>query len=199
MAIKITKTESNNINNDYILTPLYGKVKIADSLDFNNYTYFDTIDNYDLFINNNNCDTLAIKCESVENIKETDIIYKTIEKLKNKYPEISKIEYVNSENGDNAIIIKTSEENNEILNSIKDEYATSKEFKPNKITSNVLFLEIQNSDISLEEDKDVTDLLGDQDMKNIINKVGVKLSGGESREQLKGIIKGALASNTQNK
>lgn len=198
MAIKITKTESHNINHDYILTPLYGKVKIADSLDFNNYTHFDTINDYDLFINNN-CDTLAIKSEAVENIKETDIVYKTIEKLKNKYPELSKIEYVNSDNGDNAIIIKTSEENNEILNSIKDEYATSKEFKPNKITSNVLFLEIQNSDISLEEDKDVTDLLGDQDMKNIINKVGVKLSGAESREQLKGIIKGALASNTQNK
>ena len=198
MAIKITKMESNNINDDYILTPLYGRIKITDSLDFNNYTHFDTIDNYDLFVNSN-CDTLAVKSESVENIKETDIVYKTIEKLKNKYPELSKIEYVNSDNGDNAIIIKTSEENNKILDSIKDEYATSKNFKPNKITSNVLFLEVKESDITLEEDKDVTDLLGDQDMKNIINKVGVKLSGSESREQLKGIIKGALASNTQNK
>ncbi len=190
MAIKFTKKETRDIihDDDFILTPLYGKIKVIDNVN-DNYTYFDTVGGYDLFINNDADNTVAVKSES---IKKDNLIDNTIEKLKNKYPDLERIEYINSENGDNAIIIKASETNNKILDEIKDEYAISTNFNPNKITSNVLFLEIKDVDISLKEETDVLDLLSDQDMKNVISKTGVKLKGDENKERLKGMIQGIL-------
>ena len=44
---------------------------------------------------------------------------------------------------------------------------------------------------------DLIDKLDDSAIKNVASKTGVKLSGTETKDQLKGIIKGAIA--TQNK
>ena len=53
-------------------------------------------------------------------------------------------------------------------------------------------------DIKLEDNTDdLIDKLDDSAIKNVASKTGVKLSGTETKDQLKGIIKGAIA--TQNK
>lgn len=191
MAINFVKQETKNILHDegHIITPLYGKIPVVDKVDENEYTYFDTVDNYDLFINNTADNSVAIKQESNEpnNVNNID---KTITDIENTY-NVDKIEYLEA---DNAILIKAS---NEELTKIINEYDNNESFIPNLITNNVLFLEIQDVEIQLE-DTSAIDKLSDQDMKTVITKAGIKLNGTENKERLKGILQGALTSVSKN-
>lgn len=215
MSIKITKSSNNIIENtkpnikiskvessekilhdeDSIITPLYGKVKVVKSINPDEYTYFDTIDGYNLFINNNADNTVAIKEECLSEDVETkdDPVTSFIASLVEKY----KLDFnmVNWSDADNAIIIKSDDK--KILNNIYNDYINSKEYEPEFVTEDVLFLN-KTGDIKLEDNTDdLIDKLDDGAVKNIASKTGVKLSGTETKDQLKGIIKGAIA--TQNK
>lgn len=196
--IKISKVESNKEilhDEDSIITPLYGKIKVVNSIDPEEYTYFDTIKGYNLFINNNADDTIAIKEECLKEDVDSDDNPVTIliTNLVEKYN--LDLNMVNWSDADNAIIIKSDDR--KILNDIYNDYINNKEYEPEFVTEDVLFLN-KTGDIKLEDNTDdLIDKLDDGAVKNIASKTGVKLSGTETKDQLKGIIKGAIA--TQNK
>lgn len=196
--IKISKVESNKEilhDEDSIITPLYGKIKVVNSIDPEEYTYFDTIKGYNLFINNNANDTVAIKEECLKEDVDSDDNPVTIliTNLVEKYN--LDLNMVNWSDADNAIIIKSDDR--KILNDIYNDYINNKEYEPEFVTEDVLFLN-KTGDIKLEDNTDdLIDKLDDGAVKNIASKTGVKLSGTETKDQLKGIIKGAIA--TQNK
>lgn len=196
--IKISKVESNKEilhDEDSIITPLYGKIKVVNSIDPEEYTYFDTIKGYNLFINNNADDTVAIKEECLKEDVNSDDNPVTIliTNLVEKYN--LDLNMVNWSDADNAIIIKSDDR--KILNDIYNDYINNKEYEPEFVTEDVLFLN-KIGDIKLEDNTDdLIDKLDDGAVKNIASKTGVKLSGTETKDQLKGIIKGAIA--TQNK
>lgn len=196
--IKISKVESNKEilqDEDSIITPLYGKIKVVNSIDPEEYTYFDTIKGYNLFINNNADDTVAIKEECLKEDVDNDDNPVTIliTNLVEKYN--LDLNMVNWSDADNAIIIKSDDR--KILNDIYNDYINNKEYEPEFVTEDVLFLN-KTGDIKLEDNTDdLIDKLDDGAVKNIASKTGVKLSGTETKDQLKGIIKGAIA--TQNK
>ncbi len=196
--IKISKVESNKEilhDEDSIITPLYGKIKVVNSIDSDKYTYFDTIKGYNLFINNNADDTVAIKEECLKEDVDNDDNPVTIliTNLVERYN--LDLNMVNWSDADNAIIIKSDDR--KILNDIYNDYINNKEYEPEFVTEDVLFLN-KTGDIKLEDNTDdLIDKLDDGAVKNIASKTGVKLSGTETKDQLKGIIKGAIA--TQNK
>lgn len=196
--IKISKVESNKEilhDEDSIITPLYGKIKVVNSIDPEEYTYFDTIKGYNLFINNNADDTIAIKeeCLKEDVDSEDNPVTILITNLVDKYN--LDLNMVNWSDADNAIIIKSDDR--KILNDIYNDYINNKEYEPEFVTEDVLFLN-KTGDIKLEDNTDdLIDKLDDGAVKNIASKTGVKLSGTETKDQLKGIIKGAIA--TQNK
>lgn len=189
--IKITKLETSDVlkDNDSIITPLYGKIKIANIVD-DNYVYFDTVDGYNLFVDIDGNNTIAIKEEStILETENADPIKEDIKKITNKY-ELN-LNEVNWSNADNAIMIKS--DNLDTLNTIYNDYINSKVYNPEFITNDVLFLN-KSGDIKLEDGTDdLLDKLNDGAVKEIASKSGVKLSGSESKDQLKGIIKGAIA------
>ena len=196
--IKISKVESNKEilhDEDSIITPLYGKIKVVNSIDSDEYTYFDTVKGYNLFINNNADDIVAIKEECLKEDVDSDNNPVTIliTNLVEKYN--LDLNMVNWSDADNAIIIKSDDR--KILNDIYNDYINNKEYEPEFVTEDVLFLN-KTGDIKLEDNTDdLIDKLDDGAVKNIASKTGVKLSGTETKDQLKGIIKGAIA--TQNK
>lgn len=196
--IKISKVESNKEilhDEDSIITPLYGKIKVVNSIDSDKYTYFDTVKGYNLFINNNADDIVAIKEECLKEDVDSDNNPVTIliTNLVEKYN--LDLNMVNWSDADNAIIIKSDDR--KILNDIYNDYINNKEYEPEFVTEDVLFLN-KIGDIKLEDNTDdLIDKLDDGAVKNIASKTGVKLSGTETKDQLKGIIKGAIA--TQNK
>lgn len=196
--IKISKVESNKEilhDEDSIITPLYGKIKVVNSIDSDEYTYFDTIKGYNLFINNNADDIVAIKEECLKEDVDSDDnpVTTLITNLVEKYN--LDLNMVNWSDADNAIIIKSDDR--KILNDIYNDYINNKEYEPEFVTEDVLFLN-KIGDIKLEDNTDdLIDKLDDGAVKNIASKTGVKLSGTETKDQLKGIIKGAIA--TQNK
>lgn len=189
--IKITKLETSDVlkDNDSIITPLYGKIKIANTVD-DNYVYFDTVDGYNLFVDIDGNNTIAIKEEStILETENADPIKEDIKKITDKY-ELN-LNEVNWSNADNAIMIKS--DNLDTLNIIYNDYINSKVYNPEFITNDVLFLN-KSGDIKLEDGTDdLLDKLNDGAVKEIASKSGVKLSGSESKDQLKGIIKGAIA------
>ena len=196
--IKITKVESNEEilhDEDSIITPLYGKIKVVSYINPDEYTYFDTIKNYNLFIDNTGENTVAIKEES---LKETSTLNKNpINTLITDLVERYKLNFnmVNWSDADNAIMIKSDDR--KILNDIYNDYINNKDYEPEFVTEDVLFLN-KTGDIKLEDNTDdLIDKLDDSAIKNVASKTGVKLSGTETKDQLKGIIKGAIA--TQNK
>ena len=196
--IKISKVESNKEilhDEDSIITSLYGKIKVVNSIDPEEYTYFDTIKGYNLFIIYNADDTVAIKEECLKEDIDNDDNPVTIliTNLVDKYN--LDLNMVNWSDADNAIIIKSDDR--KILNDIYNDYINNKEYEPEFVTEDVLFLN-KTGDIKLEDNTDdLIDKLDDGAVKNIASKTGVKLSGTETKDQLKGIIKGAIA--TQNK
>lgn len=189
--IKITKLEASNVlkDNNSIITPLYGKIKIVDTVN-DDYIYFDTIDGYNLFVDIDGDNTIAVKEESIIiEAEKIDPIKEDIKKIVNKY-ELN-LNEVNWSNADNAIMIKS--DNVDTLNVIYNDYINNKAYYPEFITNDVLFLN-KSGDIKLEDGTDdLLDKLNDGAVKEIASKSGVKLSGSESKDQLKGIIKGAMA------
>jgi len=196
MSITISKqTVGNKLNetsdliktDNYIITPMYGKINVVSGINHNKYSYFDTIEDYDLFISNTANDTVAVKIESILENSSEDNIDNIINEIKTQY-KTDKIEWDSTEN---SIIIKADK--NSLLE-ISKKY--NDEFEPNLITDNVLFLEYKNTNIKLEDNTDnILDKLDDSSMKEILNKSGVKTNGSESRDELKGIIKGTMNSN----
>ena len=84
------------------------------------------------------------------------------------------------------------ENKTDVLDKIEKEFKDDKFYEVKRITPQVLFLEIVDIDIQLEDNSPL-DKLSDQDMKNVITKAGVKLSGTENKERLKGIMQGVLS------
>lgn len=191
MAITLIKRESINSVDDPVLhTTLYGDIKKTNTINDDEYTYFDSFEDYDLFVNVNG-DTLAKK---VENLQEDSLNYieKDIENIQNKY----NVETVKYDDTTPAIIIKVSENNTNILNRISNDYKDNKNYNIKLITPQVLFLEIKDVNIQLEDD-DLLNKLDDNSIKDLAKKTGATLSGSESKDELKGIIKGALSSNNK--
>ena len=187
MSIKINKLTTNNIiqNSDSIITPLYGEIKIADNVDSSKYTYFDTVSGYNLFVSETGDETLAVKEEAItEDVNNED----DVEKIKNNY----NVDIVKYDDTIPAIIVKVKETDSDVLNSVENDFKNNKKYTIKRITPQVLFLEINDVDIQLE-DNSAIDKLSDQDMKNVIQKAGIKLSGNENKERLKGIMQGVLS------
>ena len=196
--IKITKVENKEqiiYDNDSILTPLYGKIKIGKSVDPKNYTYFDSIDKYDLFISNDGNDTVAVKSGNNTDTKleneHAESINLIVNDIQNKYN--LDINSVTWSDGENAIMINSK--NTEILNNIYNDYINNKDFEPEFITNDILFLN-KTGEIQLEDD-DLLNKLDDNSIKDLAKKTGASLSGSESKDELKGIIKGALSSSNK--
>lgn len=198
-SVKITKKLINETSKllkdgDSIITPLYGKIKVVNNVDYDKFTYFDSIEGYDLFINNEADDTVAIKTEDLDTSVETNIdtiIKNVIDEINTLYG-VDKIEWMDSEN---AIIVKADKDT---ILKIKTAYIDNDVFNPIQITSNVLFLELKNKEIELAElEEDALDKLSDQDMKNVITKAGIKLSGTENKERLKGIMQGVMSNTSK--
>lgn len=196
MSIKISKVESNELNNnvDPILhTNLYGDINKKFDISINDvdptkFSYFDTFDGWALFVDKIG-NTFAVKEENtfLESLT-IDNINDEIENIKNKY-QIEKIEWV--EEGENSIMIKAS---SDVISNIFNDYKDNNNYKPEKATDNVLFLLVDDYNIELDEDDDLLNHLDDNTIKDIASKTGTKLSGSESKDELKGIIKGALNS-----
>lgn len=189
MAITIkkstVKTENENITNT-ILTPKYGEIKIVSNVNADEYSYFDTFNGYDLFINNNGDDTVAINPET---LNENDCnVEDEVKNILNKY-NVSTVKYDDVES---AIIIKANNSYESEIDKIKSDYENNSNYKPEKITDKVLFLHCVNSKTMLEDD-DILNKLDDSTVKELASKSGAKLSGSESKDELKGIIKGALS------
>ena len=189
MAIKFDKIITEEIihDDDSILTPLYGKIKVVDNVDCNKYTYFDTVDGYDLFVSETADDTLAVKAESEEATTE-DKLVKDVQNIQNNYD----VDLVKYDGVMSTVIIKVLENKTDVLDKIEEEFKDDKFYEVKRITPQVLFLEIVDIDIQLEDNSPL-DKLSDQDMKNVITKAGVKLSGTENKERLKGIMQGVLS------
>lgn len=189
MAMEINKIVPDEIIHaeDSILTPLYGQIKIADEIDLNKYTYFDTVDGYDLFVSETGDETFAVKAESLT--EDVDNVETDTEKIKNNY----NVDIVKYDDTIPAIIIKVKETDTEVLNTIEKDFENNTKYSVKRITPQVLFLEINDVDIQLEDNAAI-DKLSDQDMKNVIQKTGIKLNGTENKERLKGIMQGVLAS-----
>lgn len=198
---KIEAVPIGKLNNDedYTLNTKYGNIQIVDELNTNNYTKFDTIDDYDIYINLKGDNIIAYNKKTInesldreqeDNIEilNEDTIDQDINNIKNNY-NIDKATYATS---DNAIIIKgNKEELEKIFNEYKNKYNAS------MISDNLLFLEVSNN-IQLEEDVELSDddilnNLDDNTLKNLASKSNVKLSGQESKDELKGIIKSELS------
>ena len=197
---KVEAVPVGKLNNDedYTLNTKYGNIQIVDELNTNNYTKFDTIDDYDIYINLKGDNIIAYNKKTInesldreqeDNIEilNEDTINQDINDIENNY-NIDKATYATS---DNAIIIKgNKEELEKIFNEYKNKYNAS------MISDNLLFLEVSNN-IQLEEDVELSDddilnNLDDNTLKNLASKSNVKLSGQESKDELKGIIRGAL-------
>lgn len=189
MAIKFDKIITEEIihDDDSILTPLYGKIKVVDNVDCNKYTYFDTVEGYDLFVSETADDTLAVKAESEEATTE-DKLVKDVQNIQNNYD----VDLVKYDGVMSTIIIKVLENKTDVLDKIEKEFKDDKFYEVKRITPQVLFLEIVDIDIQLEDNSPL-DKLSDQDMKNVITKAGVKLNGTENKERLKGIMQGVLS------
>lgn len=191
MAIHINKVCEND--NKFIETDLYGSIKIVENIDYNNYSCFDSYNEYNLFISQDANSLCAIKNESTEettnkdNISKPDIS-KDCELIEQKY-DVDKVKYDDTMN---SIIVKVLEDKISELDKIESDFKDNKFYEVKRITPQVLFLELKNVNIQLEDDNPL-DKISDQDMKNIITKAGVKLNGTENKDRLKGIMQGVLS------
>lgn len=190
MAICINKVcESDN---NFIETDLYGSIKIVENIDYNNYSCFDSYNGYNLFISQDANNLYAIKenteeTTDKENISKPDIS-KDCELIEQKY-NVDKVKYDDTMN---SIIVKVLEDKVSELDKIESDFKDNKFYEVKRITPQVLFLELKNVDIQLEDNSPL-DKISDQDMKNIITKAGVRLNGTENRDRLKGIMQGVLS------
>lgn len=206
---KIIKTDS------YILTPKYGKISIKDTVDLSEFVYFDTVDGYDLFSSETGKtiavpegeDSKLMEAEELENNESEqeeddskneqspndDItnIENEVKLINDKY-DVNKVEFANS---DRAIIIQG---NDDVLSDIYADYEANSTYKPILVTNTILFLELIDDSIQLEATgTDVVDKLDDQTLKNVLTKSGIKLTGSENKDTLKGMVKGALGASNK--
>ena len=186
MGIKISKLETSKgvIDGDKLLTPLYGFIKIIDSPSAD-HILFDEFDGYDLFIDSNADEPVAVKKEDIGSSNESNSISDTINEISSKY-DVEKVDWIDSEL---SIIVKASKD---VISQICKDYENNSVFKVNPTVDTVLFLELKDKSLKLTEDGDVLDALDDNDLKSIASKTGVKLSGSENKDELKGIVKGSL-------
>lgn len=210
---KINESEGTIKTDKYILTPTHGKIPIKDTVDLSTYIYFDTVDGYDLFINSETDEPIAIpegedkklnedtepdnvnddKDSNEENNINDDMINieNEIKLINDKY-KVNKVEFANS---DRSIIIQGD---NDILSQIYSDYEANSTYKPILVTDSILFLELIDDTIQLESTgNDVVDKLDDQTLKNVLTKSGIKLTGSENKDTLKGMVKGALGASTK--
>lgn len=190
MSITISKIVES-IELTTLSTP-YGEIEIKKELnekEANKFTTFDTIDEYEIYINEDANELVAIPINQIvdEDVTNQVNVFTIINNIKDSYPEIETISWAES---DASIIIKG---NNEILNNIKETYEDTPGLNPTLITPNVLFLEVVDSTIKLEDDNSLIDKLDDNSIKSVLTKVGMKLSGSETKDELKGILKGKLS------
>ena len=190
MSITISKIVES-IELTTLSTP-YGEIEIKKELnekEANKFTTFDTIDEYEIYINEDANELVAIPINQIvdEDVTNQVNVFTIINNIKDSYPEIETISWAES---DASIIIKG---NNEILNNIKETYEDTPGLSPTLITPNVLFLEVVDSTIKLEDDNSLIDKLDDNSIKSVSTKVGMKLSGSETKDELKGILKGKLS------
>lgn len=194
MAITVNKRINEDIIQDdnSILTPLYGKIKIADKIDCNKYTYFDTVDDYDLFVSETTDDTLAVKSES-EETNNKNKINKDIQFIQSNY-EVDLIKYddVNS-----TIIVKVLENQSNILDKLENEFKDDKFYEIKRITPQVLFLEIIDVNIQLEEDN-LLNKLSDDAVKKIATDLGANTDDTKNKDSAVGFIKGKLSNANNN-
>lgn len=190
MAINIKKLESDKIiqTDNSILTPLYGQIKIGQNVDLSQYTYFDTIDGYDLFVNENGEDTIAIKAESISEDTNTNFIDTEIKNIQNKY-NVSTVKF---DEGTSSIIVQAKKDNESVIDEICKEYKNKPNYDVSRATNWAVFIGVPSIETKLEDD-DLLNKLDDQSIKSLASKTGTKLSGSESKDELKGIIKGALS------
>lgn len=189
MAIKFNKIVTEEIihDDDSILTSLYGKIKVADSIDSNKYTYFDTVDGYDLFVSETADDTLAVKCES-EDIQNENKIVKDIEKIQNEFD----VDLVKYDEVSSTIIVKVLENKTDVLDKIENIFKDDKFYDAKRITPQVLFLEIINVDIQLEDDG-LLNKLNDDAVKKIATDLGADSNDTKNKDSAVGFIKGKLS------
>ena len=137
MAIKFDKIITEEIihDDDSILTPLYGKIKVVDNVDCNKYTYFDTVEGYDLFVSETADDTLAVKAESEEATTE-DKLVKDVQNIQNNYD----VDLVKYDGVMSTIIIKVLEnktdnlDNTQLINELNTKI-TNLQNKNEKLTN----------------------------------------------------------------
>jgi|GEM_PF-5481227 len=180
MAIVFSKIETEARTNivkdgDSILTPLYGKIKVAKAVD-DNFTYFDTVNGYDLFVNDNGDETFAVKVESLEEITEEVNVESDIEYINSNY-EVDNAKWADS---DNAIIIKGTKDT---LQEIADYYSEKGTYLVSLITPEILFLEmpeeLEEAGANPQSDMEINKFLDDSFKKNpnaakqIIQKAGI--------------------------
>lgn len=190
MSIKINKLITEDVihDDDSILTPLYGKIKIANNIDLNKYTYFDTFDGYDLFVSETANDTLAVKCESTDT--SYNKVVQDIESIQSRYDvDIVKFDDINS-----TIIVKVLEDKTEVLDKIENEYANDATYEVKKITPQVLFLELVETTVKLEDDNPLNKL-DDVSVKKLATDLGADSEDTKNKDSAMGFIKGKLASN----
>lgn len=184
MGILINKLE--NVKNE-IITDSYGLLPVKIDVNLNNCICFDnTFEEYDIYIN---CDSLEVfAVHKLNEAKTEDDVNSEMQKIMDRYKGVDKVNYAES---DNAIIITADEDT---IEKIVDDYGDSNKYIPVKLTSTILFLEVKDGLILNEADFDLTKQLDDGTLRNIAQKAKLPLKGNESRDELRGIIKGALAS-----
>jgi hypothetical protein len=129
-----------------------------------------------------------MKVES-EEISNTNELHKDIEFIQSNYD----VDLVKYDEVMSTIIVKVLEDKTTVLDDIETKFKENKHYEIKRITPQVLFLELTDINIQLEDNNSPIDKLSDQDMKNVITKAGVKLSGTENKERLKGIMQGVLS------
>lgn len=184
MAIKIIKKES--VEDNVLMTDTYGQIHIVDSINTDEYASFDTFENYELFVNLNG-EIVAILLDKLKENNNNLKYEKIINDISVKYDNLKLIKYDETEN---AIIIQVDKENINILDDIEKEYKNT--LQTERITAEVLFLTLSDAEIQLEDNDTLLNTLDDNTIKDLAKKTGVKLSGSESKDELKGIIKGSL-------
>lgn len=192
MSIKISKIESKSNNEDNILhTKLYGDIMISKNQD-SNFMYFDSIDNYDLFVNEDGSKLQAVLTEEHEN-KENST-QQLFNDIKSKFTDC---QIVNIDKLDNSIIVKDND--NKLIYNMYTEYSNVNNKNKfniidiNYIGEDMLYIKLNDSEVL--DEGDALDKLSDQDIKNVIQKSGVKLNGNENKERLKGIMQGIILNN----
>lgn len=184
MAIKIIKKES--VEDNVLMTDTYGQIPVVDSINTDEYASFDTFENYELFVNLDG-EIVAILLDKLKENNNNLKYEKIINDISTKYDNLKLIKYDETEN---AIIIQVDKENINILDDIEKEYKNT--LQTERITAEVLFLTLSDTEIQLEDNDTLLNTLDDNTIKDLAKKTGVKLSGSESKDELKGIIKGSL-------